>query len=155
MSEKIHWKRLGNGFDVELNYGIPVKLSDNGKPAEFSADELIQEIFKLTGFNVEMSEWGPGEDSGEQHAALSVSHKQLDDVLRRLAVASASVFVDRYNKAIDLSDVDWDSSEYAYDFNWALKFCGLDWREVDKNAHFDAYARAMHRETRRLVEAQS
>jgi len=152
MSEQYHWQRLSNGFDVELNYGVPVKISDNGKDEEISPDTLIQEIRELTGFNVNLGEWGPGENSGEHEALLNVSHKQLDDVLRRFAIGSASVFVDRFGKAIDSDDVDWDSTEYAYDFNWAMKCCNLNWSDVDKNAHFAAYAKAMHEETLRLVQ---
>ncbi len=152
MSEQYHWQRLSNGFDVELNYGVPVKISDNGKDGEISPDTLIQEIRELTGFNVNLGEWGPGENSGEHEALLNVSHKQLDDVLRRFAIGSASVFVDRFGKAIDSDAVDWDSTEYAYDFNWAMKCCNLNWSDVDKNAHFAAYAKAMHEETLRLVQ---
>jgi len=151
MSEQYHWQRLNNGFDVELNYDVPVKISDNGKAGEISPDTLIQEIRELTGFNVNLGEWGPGENSGEHEALLYVSHKQLDDVLRRLAIGSASVFVDRFHKAIDLHDVDWDSAEYTYDFNRALKYCNLNWSDVDKNAHYGAYAKAMHEESLRLA----
>ena len=70
-----------------------------------------------------------------------------------LARAAAAVFVDRYHKPIDDSDVDWDRLEYLSDFNAALLHCDMDDGQVDPDTYRAAYIDAMHRETHRLAHA--
>lgn len=147
------WVRLPNGYDVEMRHGIPSRVSDNGRGGAASDDELTGAIRQLSGLDVRVGEWGPGEAPGEREAPVVVAPSQFGDVLRRLARASAALFVDRYHKPIDRSDVDWDSEEYAHDFNQALRHCGLGPGDVDRKAFLDDYLETMHRETRRLVTA--
>lgn len=146
------WVRLPNGFDVHLEHGIPDRLSDNGKPHQTPLEEVAERIASESGLRVSIGQWSPGEAEGEMEAHLQVDGTQLPEVLQRLALASAALFVDRFNKPIDALDVDWDEAEYASDFNLARLCCGLEWADVDKDAHFQAYAETMHRETRRLSE---
>ena len=73
--------------------------------------------------------------------------------MRRLALASAALFVDRYHTPIDKDSVDWDNAEYARDFNHAAECCCVDPREMDRKAYFDDYVSQMHRETQRLLDA--
>lgn len=150
--KKHGWVRLANGFDVHLEHGIPDRLSDNGKPLEGGFGAVIDEIERESGLSVTVGDWVDGEEAGEREAPLQVDDAQIDEVLRRLALASAALFVDRFNKPIDALDVDWDQAEYASDFNVARHCCGLDWSDIDKDAHFAAYAETMHEETRRLTE---
>jgi hypothetical protein len=145
------WERLSNGFDVEFRHGIPVRLSDNGKTLLIPASTLIEEITALGGLDIRLGDWQPGEGDSEREAQLWVSGEQLDEVLRRLALAAAAVFVDRYGKAIDRDDIDWDTLEYVNDFRTALHYCGLDADDVDQDSHRDSYLDTMHRETRRLA----
>lgn len=152
-SPKHHWARLAEGYDVEIRHGVPVRVSDNGKPNAVSADPLAGEIADLTGLHVHLGPWSPTGRSGESEAPVIVAREQLDKVLERMARASAVLFVDRFRKAIDADDVDWDRAEFGLDFGTALECCHLKWGEVDAQAYFADYARVMHEETTRLMQA--
>ena len=147
------WERLPNGFDVEFRHGIPVRISDNGRGMAVPEEVLLEEVNSLGKLHVCLGNWESGERAGEHEACLTVSGREFAEVLRRLAIASAALFVERYHKPVDASDVDWDRLEYLKDFRAALEFCGLAWGDVDMDACFDDYAEVMHRETRRLVQS--
>jgi len=82
-----------------------------------------------------------------------VSGKDFAEVLRRLALSSAAMFIDRFHKPVDAGDVDWDRLEYLKDFREALDHCGLAWGDIDKDAHLDGYLETMHIETQRLAQS--
>ena len=147
------WESLPNGFDVEFRSSIPVRISDNGRGMTVPEDVLLEEVSALGKLHVCLGAWESGERAGEHEACLTVSGQEFAEVLRRLAVASAALFVDRYHKTVDDSDVDWDRLEYLKDFRTALELCGLAWGDVDMDASFDDYAEVMHRETRRLAQS--
>lgn len=147
------WISLSNGFDVEIQHGIPLRLSNNGLAIPADDALLVEEVSKLSGLTVVISGWEAAEEPGEQETGLCIDALQFEEVLRRLALASATMFVERYHTAIDQDSVDWDSAEYAKDFNHAVDCCCLDQGEMDRKAYFAAYARLMHAETKRLIES--
>ena len=147
------WVSLSNGFDVELQHGIPVRLSNNGIDIPSDDASLIEEVSRLSGLTVVISGWDDADEPGEQEARLCVDALQFEQVLRRLALASAALFVDRYHTAIDQDSVDWDSAEYARDFNHAVECCCLDQGEMDRNHYINRYVELMHAETKRLIDA--
>ena len=147
------WTGLSNGFDVELQHGIPVRLSNNGLDIPSDDALLTDEVTRLSGLTVVISAWENADEPGEQEARLCVDALQFEDVLRRLALASASLFVDRYHTPIDQDSVDWDNAEYARDFNHAVECCCLDQGEMDRKEYFTIYVELMHAETKRLIEA--
>lgn len=153
-SPRHHWVRLSNGCDVEMRHGIPMRVSDNGTAAADS-NTLAHEIAQLSGFDVALGEWSPGEEAGESEAPVIIASKQFGQVLTHLARSSAVLFVDRFNKAIDADDVDWDRSEYGVDFETALQCCNLMRGDVDAGQFFSDYATTMHEETRRLLRERS
>ena len=146
------WERLPSGFDVEFRHGIPIKVSDNGKGLTIPESVLVDEITALGKLQVQLGEWKSGENADEHEARVFVSDKNFTEVLRRLALASAAVFIDRFQKPVDAGDVDWDRLEYHADFREALDHCGLASDESDKDAYRDDYIEIMHRETRRLAQ---
>jgi hypothetical protein len=147
------WERLPCGCDVELRHGIPIRLScANGVP-DIPVTELCDEVSALTGLQVSLEEWLPGEAAGEIQAGTRVSGEQLTEVLNRLAVSAATLFFDRYHKPVDRDDVDWDTLEFANDFRRALEYCGLDWNDVERDTCKAHYLETMHAETRRLAAA--
>jgi hypothetical protein len=152
-SVKDGWESLPNGFDVEFRRSIPVRISDNGHAMTISEEVLLDEVSSLGKLHVCLGDWESAERAGEHEACLTVSGREFAEVLRRLAVSSAALFVERYHKPVDDSDVDWDRLEYLRDFRAALEFCGLAWGDVDMDACFDDYAEIMHRETRRLAQS--
>ena len=147
------WERLPSGFDVEFRHGIPVQVSDNGKGLTITESVLVEEITALGKLHVQLGEWKSAEDADEHEARVFVSDKEFAEVLRRLALSSAAVFVDRFQKAVDAGDPDWDRMEYLKDYREALDHCGLAWGDVDKDAYVDDYVETMHRETRRLAQS--
>ena len=150
---KTGWERLPNGFDVEFRHSIPVRISDNGRGMTVPEEVLLEEVSALGKLHVCLGDWQSGERAGEHEASLTVSDREFAEVLRRLAVSSAELFVERYHKTVDASDVDWDRLEYLADFSAALEFCGLARGDIDIDVYFDAYVEAMHRETHRLVRS--
>jgi hypothetical protein len=147
------WLDLGNGFDVELQHGIPVRLSNNGLDVPADDAELVATVSDMTGLKVVIAGWENAKEPGEQETRLCIDPLQFEEVLRRLALASAALFVDRYHTTIDQDSVDWDNAEYTRDFNHAVEFCCLDPGELDRQDYFNAYATMMHAETRRLLDS--
>jgi len=147
------WESLPNGFDVEFNHSIPVRISDNGGGMTVPEGVLLEEVTSLGKLHVRLGDWVSGERAGEHEARLYVSGDEFTEVLRRLALSSAELFVERYHKPVDESDVDWDRLEYLSDFGAALEFCGLSRGDVDMDVCFDDYIEVMHRETRRLSQS--
>ena len=147
------WISLGNGFDVELQHGIPVRLSNNGNDIPADDAGLVDEVKSLSGLSLVITGWEDSEEAGEKEARLCVDALQFDEVLRRLALASAALFVDRYHTTIEQESVDWDNAEFARDFNHALDCCCLDPGDMDREEHVGAYIACMHDETRRLIES--
>jgi len=147
------WERLPSGFDVEFRRGIPIQISDNGKGVTIPESALVEEITALGKLQVQLGEWKPGERADEHEARVFVSGKDFAEVLRRLALASAALFIDRFHKPVDASAVDWDRLEYLTDFREALDHCGLASDDIDKDAYRDDYLETMHRETQRLAQS--
>ena len=148
------WERLPIGFDVEFTHSIPVKVSDNGKGLTIPESVLVEEIAALGKLRVRLGEWKSDEHTDEREARVFVSGKDFAEVLRRLALSSAAMFIDRFHKPVDAGDVDWDRLEYLKDFRAALDHCGLAWGDIDKDAYLDDYVETMHRETQRLVQSK-
>ena len=144
------WCRIAPQLDVEVIHGIPVRVSctDN----EHRADEALikEKIKRLTGLSVSVEDW-VSTSPREQEWSVYVNRDDFSEVLHRLALASAALFVDRHHKAIDDDAVDWDREEFNYDFNHALEYCNIPWGELDKNDYLERYLSDMHRESVRLI----
>lgn len=145
------WVGLSNGFDVELHHGIPLRLSNNGLDIPADDAQLVDEVTSLTQLTAVIAGWEASEEPGEQEARLCVDALQFEEILRRLALASAALFVDRYHTPIDRDSVDWDNAEYAKDFNHAVECCCLDQGEMERKEYFSIYVTLMHAETERLI----
>lgn len=144
------WFTLPCGYDVHLEHGVPIRVSNNGEPVPAPAG-LPGEIMDLSGMCVTLGHWEPVAGGAEMEAPVIVVRDDLGKVLHNLALVSAGVFIDRYGKPIDPEDTDWDDEEYALDFGNALRYCGLTWGDVDKEGYVEAYRAAMHEETVRLA----
>lgn len=147
------WERLPSGFDVEFRHSIPVRVSDNGKGLTLPEPVLVEEITALGKLHVRLGEWMPVEQTDEHEARVFVSGKDFAEVLRRLALSSAAMFIDRFHKPVDAGSVDWDRLEYLQDFREALDHCGLAGEALDMDAYRDGYIETMHLETRRLAQS--
>ncbi len=143
------WVELPSGFEVELEHGIPVRVGNAGFELPPDPAALEEEIARETGLRVKVGRWEPVE--GELEARLNVSRDDLGEVLRRLARASASVFVDRFVKAYDEADTDYGQAAFAQDFSLALGYCGLGWGEVDQEPFYLDYLETFRAETERLA----
>ena len=147
------WHRLDNGFDVEVLHGIPVRLSNNGLDIPADDADLIDTVSQMTALKVTIVGWHEGETAGEQETRLCVDALQFEDVLERLALSSAALFVDRYHTAIDTDSVDWDKAEYDRDFNQAIEHCGLESSDLNKDDYYKVYVTFMHAESNRLIDS--
>ena len=153
MTVQNDWERLPSGFDVEFRHGIPIQVSDNGKGLTIPESVLVEEITALAKLHVQLGEWKSDEQADEHEARVIVSGKDFTEVLRRLALSSAAMFIDRFHKPVDTGDVDWDRLEYLRDFEAALDHCGLVRDDIDKDDYLADYIETMHRETQRLAQS--
>ena len=83
MTRQSGWQNLSNGFDVELQHGIPVRLSNNGQDIPSDDAELVEEVSRLSGLTVVVSGWVEADEPGEQETRLCVDALQFEDVLQR------------------------------------------------------------------------
>jgi hypothetical protein len=147
------WERLPNGFDVEFRHSIPIRVSDNGKNLTIAGPGLVEEIAALCRLRVQLGEWEPGERTDERAARVFVSGKDFAEVLRRLALSSAAMFIDRFHKPVEAGDGEWDRLDYLKDCREARDHGGRAWGDIDKDAHLDGYLETMHIETQRLAQS--
>ncbi len=146
------WLRLNCGYDVELVHGIPVILSDNGLSGSGDDAELDDEVSSLSGLRSTILGWHEGENSDELETALCIDALQFEEVLKRLAIASAALFVERFHKPIGDDAIDWDKMEYDRDFNKAIEHCCLESTDYNKVDFFGMYKDCIHKESNRLIE---
>ncbi|MDX1697818.1 MAG: hypothetical protein R3308_05990, partial [Thiohalobacterales bacterium] len=134
-----------------FRHSIPYRLSDNGHNASVAEPALIEEIAALGKLKVHLGDWEAGENDNEREARVYVSSRDFGEVLRRLARASAALFIDRYHRPVDYNDIDWDELEFHQDFQRALDHCGLARGDIAQDAWREIYVNAMRQETRRLA----
>jgi hypothetical protein len=146
------WLRLNSGFDLGLVHGIPVILSDNGLTGSGDDAELDDEVSSLSGLRSTILGWHECDHNEGQETLLCIDALQFEEVLKRLAIASAALFVDRFHKTIGADAVDWDKMEYDRDFNKAIKYCCLESTDYNKVDFFSVYRDCMHHEANRLIE---
>lgn len=144
------WMEIPGSGEVHLAHGVPDRVWFHGMTPPPSA-EMAEAINALCGLHVRIGEWCGSESAGDMEAALTVIRDEMGEVLRRLAEASAETFRDRYQKAVDASDTDWDDEAYAMDFDTALHLCGLNQGEAPREAFRESYLRAMHEAAARLA----
>jgi len=149
------WSRVTPVLDVEVLHGVPVRVSKAESSPQTDIQQIdesliAEKVHELTGLHVSVCD-PKNVSANEQEWSVCVDRQEFEEVLHRLALASAAMFVDRFHKAIDRNDVDWDSAEYNYDFNHALERCCLPWGALNKNEYFERYVDYMHKESLRLV----
>lgn len=144
------WHRIESGLDVELQHGIPVRISNTDTSHRLDERTVSKKVHDLTGFTVSMHDW-ININADEQEWSVCIDKKEFEEVLHRLALSSAAMFVDRFHKVIDGSTVDWDDAEYTFDFNHAVEHCCIPYGTINKNDYFSNYIQAMHEESARLI----
>ncbi len=144
------WLRVKSGLDVEFQHGVPVRISNTNSSHHINERIISKKIHALTGFTVSMHN-RVNINSGEQEWAVCIDKKEFEEVLHRLALSSAAMYVDRFHKIIDSSAVDWDVAEYNYDFNHAVEHCCIPYGTINKSDYFSNYIKTMHAESARLI----
>ena len=140
------WSRLEPGLDVEFQHGIPVRISNTDTSRYLDQRTVSKKIHDLCGFTVSIHDW-ININADEQEWSVCVDKKEFEEVLRRLALSFAAMFVDRYHRVIDGGAVDWDNAEYTYDFNHAVEHCCIPYGTINKSDYFSNYIKSMHEES--------
>lgn len=143
------WNRIASGLDVEVEHGVPVRISN--RKSHINKQSISDKVRALTGLTVSVGNW-VNITADEQESNVCIDKREFIEVLRRLALSSAALFVDRFHKPIDRSAVDWDNAEYNYDFNHALELCCIPYGTLNKDYYFENYIKAMHDESLRLID---
>ncbi len=151
------WSRVTPALDVEVLHGVPVRVTNSdtrqqNDSVQLDENLISEKVHELTGLRVSVCDW-TSISANEQEWSVCVDKKEFDEVLHRLALSSAAMFVDRFHKAIDHNAVDWDLAEYNYDFNHALEHCRIHWGTLNRDDYFEHYIADMHEESLRLVTA--
>lgn len=143
------WNRISSGLDVEFAHGVPVRISNRMTNWPLDVYSVSKQIKQLTGLQVSVeSEIATVQEDHEYTVCIDKTY--FVEVLRRLALSSAAMFVDRFRKPIDRSAVDWDLAEFNYDFNHAIEHCCLSYTSIKKADYFETYIKIMHQESTRL-----
>jgi len=147
------WKRIATGLDIELKHGVPVRICNttSNKNQQLDIKNISDKVHELTGFTVSVNNW-INISQDEQERSICVDRNEFIEVLRRLALASAAMFVDRFHKPVDNNAVDWDVAEYAYDFNQAIEHCCINYGTLNRDYYYQYYIKIMHEESVRLIE---
>jgi len=145
------WSHIASGLNDEIEHGIPVRISNTDTNRPVNRKSISQRVRVLTGLTVSIDRWiHVTPDEHESH--LCIDKKEFVEVLRRLALASAALYVDRFHKPIDHNAVDLDKAEYDYDFNHAVEHCCIPYGTLNKDYYFEDYIRTMHEESVRLID---
>ena len=144
------WRRIESGLDVEFKHGIPVRISNTDTSHNLDERAVSKKLHELTGFTVSMHDW-ININADEQEWSVCIDKREFEEVLHRLALSSAAMFVDRFHKVIDGGAVDWDDAEYNYDFNHAVEHCCIPYGTMNKSDYFSNYIKTMHEESVRLI----
>ena len=145
------WSRIATNLDVEIQHGIPVRITSSDSSYTIDEQQVTDRIAELTGFNISIQDW-VASSPDEQQWSICVDHSQFERVLLNHALASAALYVDRFHKPIDVTAVDWDLAEFNYDFNRAIESCCIPYSSIDRKDYFDKYVTVMHEESTRLIE---
>lgn len=145
------WNRVTSGLDVEVEHGVPVRITNSHAKNHLNERAITNQVQQLTGLSVSIDDW-INITPGEQEWSLCIDKNEFAEVLRRLALASAALFVDRFHKPIGRNAIDWDNAEYNYDFNHAIEHCCIPYGTLNKDYYFDDYIQTMHEESARLFE---
>jgi len=145
------WNRIATGLDVEIEHGVPVRISNTRTNRNVNKQSISDRVLALTGLTVSVDNW-VSVSADEQESSVCIDKREFIEVLRRLALSSAALFVDRFHKPIDRYAVDWDKAEYDCDFNHAVEHCRISHGLLNKDHYFDFYIKTMHEESLRLIE---
>jgi len=150
------WKRIGTGLDVQVLHGVPVCLSHQENSAkkiegQLNSHTISDKVLELTGFRISLQNWKDIADN-EKESSVCINRGDFDEVLRRLALSSAAMFVDRFHKPLDRYAVDWNNTEFTYDFNHAAEHCCIPYDSLNKENYFNDYIKTMHDESVRLID---
>ena len=146
------WKRVTPALDVEVRHGIPVHVYSTDSVQPYDDRQITDRIHAVTGLTVSVHD-GAKLSTQEHEWSVCVNKNEFEEVLHRLALASAAMFVDRFHKPIDDGAVDWNAAEFSYDFNHAIEHCCIPIGTLDKQSYFDRYAKVMKNESVRLIDA--
>jgi hypothetical protein len=150
-SSRDGWNRIASDLDVEIEHGVPVRISSKTPGRDINIQSISEQLQALTGLRVTLN--GRIDiSSDEQEISVCIDKNEFAEVLRRLALSSAALFVDRYRRPIDHSAVDWDCAEYNRDFNHAVEYCCIPYGSLNKDLYFEDYIKTMHEESLRLIE---
>lgn len=151
-TERNGWYTLNPHCDLQIEHGVPVRIACEPGLVTANLRGLAGDVQQLTGLHVEIGPWQSGSAAAAHEAALRIAVEDFDAVLVRYAHASAATWQDRYQQPIHARDADdYETEAYALDFVTAMQRCGLDWPDVDKNAHDAGWRRALYGEAQRLA----
>ena len=145
------WSRIAANLDVEIQRGIPVRITSSDSSYTIDEQGVADRIAELTGFSISIQDWVANAPD-EQQWSVCIDPGQFERVLLNHALASAALYVDRFHKPIDVTAVDWDLAEFNYDFNRAIESYCIPYYSIDRKDFFAKYVTVMHDESVRLVE---
>ena len=146
------WKRVTPALDVEIKHGVPVHVYCNDSVRPRDDSQITDRVHELTGLTVSVRD-AINLSTKEHEWSVCVDKSEFEEVLHRLALASAALYVDRFHKPVDHTATDWDEAEFSYDFNHAMEHCCIPWGSLNKQSYFDRYVNVMHKESARLINA--
>lgn len=145
------WKRVSPTLDIEIQHGIPVHVYCKNTAQSYNNKQITSQVQTLTGLSVSI--FDATNISTKAHEwTVCIDKNEFDEVLNRLAIASAAMYVDCFHKPIDNSAVDWNNAEFNYDFNHAVEHCCIAHGSINKENYYNHYINVMKQESKRLID---
>jgi len=144
------WSRIAPGIDVELQHGIPVRIANHSTGQQLDEQHIANRVYELTGLTISVSSW-INVTPDERESTVCIDMKEFDEVLTRLAMSSAAIYIDRFHHAIGSNAEEWINEEYSFDFNQAIERCCIPWGTINKSDYYGHYSELLRSETTRLI----
>jgi len=144
------WSRIAPGIDVELQHGVPVRIASQSTGQQLNEQHIANRVYELTGLTVSVKSW-INVTPDERESTICIDRKEFDEVLTRLAVSSAAIYIDRFHHAINSNSQEWIDEEYSFDFNQAIERCCIPWGTLNKSDYYEHYSEILQNETARLI----
>lgn len=137
------WLPVGPDARVHVCHGIPDRAyaCEDGMPG---TAEMADVVARATGLHVQVGSWRDSTAGDCLEADVMVAPEDFDEVLARLARASAQTYWDRYHDRLGPDDTDYLEAAFAADLNQALHHCGLSWSRLPAGPHYERYSAIVH-----------
>jgi hypothetical protein len=125
------WGQIAPGIDVEFQHGVQLRIASQSSGQRLNEPHIANRVHELTGLTVSVKSW-INAIPDERESSINIDMNEFDEVLTRLAMSSAAIYIDRFHHAIDSNTEEWIDEVHSFDFNQAIERCCIPWCTLNK-----------------------